>query len=279
MRPKNFYILCFSFFSLNVIAQADLNFSYYFYSNSVSERTYSSIYLKSYNETTQLLCDTVSKFEYATKDFFKSKNYVLVVEFENKMFGKDSLNYPFDLDGNEIRVDIDIRLYNDRNNYQNNNTNEKSRAFVEVIKYFNSTHALDIQYLPNEKGNEYFREPFFLLKNNSKDTIYGEHLPGFFWGTISIFVNDSTWSKDLFGNLDTDFALHPPLYPDSTKLAWVGSFGWRNNLPKNRYKYTLLYTTNENSSIGAKQYLEKDNFVWRTDTKKYYQLIYEFDIE
>jgi len=151
-----------------------------------------------------------------------------------------------------------------------------SNAFVYVIKYYNSTHALDIQYLPNKKGNEYFREPFFLLKNNSNDTIYGEYNQGYFWGKISFLIKDSVWSENYVGRIDANFDNPPPLYPDSTKFAWVGSFGWRNDLPKNRYKYTLqYYTTDKNKGIR----LNKRKFAWRADTKKYYQLIYEFDIE
>ncbi|MDD3724651.1 MAG: hypothetical protein PHV83_03880 [Bacteroidales bacterium] len=62
-------------------------------------------------------------------------------------------------------------------------------------------------------------------------------------------------------------------------IAQVGSFGWRNELPKAHHKYTLLYTTDKNTSGGKLRYLEKDNFVWWAETKRYYRLIYEFDVE
>jgi hypothetical protein len=71
-----------------------------------------------------------------------------------------------------------------------------------------------------------------------------------------------------------------PLFPDTVSLAWVGSFGWRNDVPKNRYKYTLLYTTDRNSvGGGVSQHLVKNDFIWWAITKMYYRLVYEFEIE
>jgi len=62
----------------------------------------------------------------------------------------------------------------------------------------------EIQYLPKEKGDEYYKAPFFMLKNNSNDTIYGQYHPNYFWGSISFLV-DSIWTTDYFGRLDMNF--------------------------------------------------------------------------
>lgn len=259
-------------FSLNCIAQTKLKFNYDCYS-SVIEDTRVSVFLKSSTNEIEILNDTVRKFENSLNIPSKEEDYILFVEFENKTIEKEALNYPFSLVGNETDIGINIR-------FSTSNFDQKKRqsGSVEVIQYYESNHNIEIQYLPKEKGNEYYKGPFFMLKNNSNDTIYGQYIKGYFWGSIS-FLADSVWSRDYFGRLDYNFAGGSPLFPDSLTVAWVGSFGWHNELPKNRYKYTLLYTTDKNTSSGVRQHLEKDNFIWWADTKKYYRLIYEFDVK
>lgn len=66
------------------------------------------------------------------------------------------------------------------------------------------------------------------IKNNSKDTLYGEYLPGYFWGTLSYIRNDSILATRT-GRIDYTFDNPPPLYPDSVKIATVGSFGLTKN--------------------------------------------------
>ena len=194
---------------------------------------------------------------------------------ENKTIKKETLNYPFSLVGNETDIEINVSFYKQSHSFDKKG---RQNGRVEIIKYYEPNHNLEIQYLPKMKGDEYYKAPFFMLKNNSNDTIYGRYIKGYFWGSISFLV-DSVWSRDYFGQLDYNFSGGSPLFPDSVTVAWVGSFGWRNELPKNRYKYTLLYATDKKISSGVRKYLEKDNFVWWADTKKYYRLIYEFDVE
>jgi hypothetical protein len=220
----------------------------------------------------ELFNDTVRIFEKNIESFLSENEYILSVE----IIGKETLDYPFTLLGNETDIEINVNFNAKYDLFSEHKSKENGR--VEILKYYNFIHNLDIQYLPNLKGSEYYKSPFFSLKNNSNDTIYGEHLTGYFWGSIS-FLKDSVWSNDYFGMLDYNFAGALPLFPDSVTITQVGSFGWRNDLPKNHYKYTLLYTTDKNISRGAKRYLETDNFVWWARTTKYYRLMYEFDIE
>jgi len=262
------------FFSLNSIAQTKLKFTYDC-STSVLVKTQVSVCLKDSNNQIELLNDTVRKFENSLTILSKATDYILSVEFKNKTIGKETLDYPFSLVGNETDIAIDVRFYDKYDWFDKKKS--KDNCHIEVIKYYISNN-IEIQYLPKMKGDEYYKAPFFMLKNNSRDTIYGQYIKNYFWGSIS-FLLDSVWSRDYFGMLDYNFGGGSPLFPDSLSVAWVGSFGWRNELPKNRYKYTLLYTTDKNKSTGVRQYLEKDNFVWWADTKKYYRLIYEFDVE
>ena len=259
-------------FRLNCIAQTELKFNYE-RSSSVVEEIHVSIFLQSSKEKIEVLNDTIRKFENNLNIPSKEEDYILFVEFDNKTIEKEMLNYPFSVFGNETDIEINVR-------FSTSTYDQKTRqsGSVEVIKYYEPNKSVEIQYLQRMRGSEYLREPFFSLKNNSNDTIYGQYLRGHFWGSISFLV-DSVWSKDIFGMLDVNFAGGSPLFPDSTTIAQVGSFGWRNELPKLRYKYTLLYTTDKNISSGVRQHLEKDNFVWWANTKKYYRLIYEFDVK
>jgi len=258
---------------LNSFAQTKLNFNYNFF-GSAFEKTRVSVLLKNSNNEITLLSDTIGKFENSINIPSERTDYILSVEFVNKSFEKDAVNYPFTLAGDETDIKINIKFYKDSQIYEH----KRTEVFMEIFKYYKSNHNIEIKYLPEEKGSKSYREPFFLLKNNSKVTIYGQYLEGYFWGSLSFLV-DSVWSNDYFGGLDYNFAVASPLFPDSSKIAWVGSFGWRNNLPENRYKYTLLYSTDKNLDIAVRKYSENNKFDWWTITKKYYRLIYEFDIE
>ena len=265
------YSILFSF-SLSSVAQTKLKFNYKC-SSSILEKTRISVFLKSSTDKIEILNDTVRKFENSLNIPSKENDYILSVKFENKTIEKETLNYAFTLVGNETDIEINIDYFK-----SDFDKRKRQSGSVEVIQYYEPNHNIDIQFLPKMKGNEYFKSPYFMLKNNSNDTIYGQYLSGYFWGSISFLV-DSVWSRDFFGMLDYNFEGGSPLFPDSTTIALVGSFGWRNELPKTRYKYTLLYTTDKNISRGVRQYLEKDNFIWWADTKKYYRLIYEFNVE
>ena len=262
------YILL--FFSLSSIAQTKLNFKYD--CSDFVETTRVSVYLKYSDNKIELLNDTIRKFENRLSIPTNEMDYILSVEFENKTIGKEVLGYPFTLVGSETDIEVNVQFL--RSDWL-----KKESGSIEVIKYYVPNHNLEIQYLPKEKGDEYFKAPFFMLRNNSNDTIYGQYHPNYFWGSIGFLV-DSIWSHDFFGMLDMNFEGSSPLFPDSVSIAWVGSFGWRNELPKKRYKYTLLYTTDRKSvGGGVRKHLEKNNFVGWADIKKYYRLIYEFDVE
>jgi hypothetical protein len=167
----------------------------------------------------------------------------------------------------------------DKNSSIKKRQKESVSGHIVVTKYYKPAQNIEIQYIKMKDPDEYYKEPFFLLKNNSNDTIYGEYLPGYFWGAISYLREDSTWTNQFGGQIDYNFSSRPPLYPDSTTIASVASFGWRNNLPKMHYKYRVLYSINKFYGHGLSKYLEKQSFVWWADTKSFYRLSYEFDIK
>ena len=266
-----FFICCILFpFSLSSIAQTKLNFKYNC-SNSVLERTQVSVFIESSNNKMELLSnDTIREFKNSLNILPKETDYTLFVEFETETIGKETLIYPFVLVGNETDIEINVRFL------KNDIYDKKKResAIIEVIQYYESNHNIELQYIPEMKGED-IKCPFFRLKNNSNDTIYGQYL-NHFWGSIRFFV-DSIWSREIIGTLDANVRVGSPLFPASTTIATVGTLGWRDDLPKSHYKYTLLYTTNKNMSNLVKQ--EKNKFVWRAGTKSYYILSYEFNVE
>lgn len=271
MNIKTLIFCLFFTLSFNSIAQIELNLSYENYLDKLEENRV-CIILQSPTDEIEILNDTVVSFKDNLLIPLQEENYILLVSFENRIIGNEEISYPFSVIGSETNIDIDLTV--STNNFDKN---RRQSGSIEIIKYYKSKHNLEIHYLPKEKGDETFKPPFFMLKNNSNDTIYGQYCD-YFWGSISYLV-DSTWSEEYFGGLDTNFGGGSPLYPDSVTAAWVGSFGWRSELPKNRYRYILLYSTDRNTKRGQRKYLEKDNFIWWADTKEYYRLVYEFDVE
>lgn len=203
-------------FSLNCIAQIKLKFNYDCYS-SIIEDTRVFVFLKSSTNEIEILNDTVRKFENRLNLPSKEEDYILFVEFENKTIKNEVLNYPFSLVGNETDIEINVR-------FSKNDWLKKEDGSIEIVKYYEPKHNIEIEYLSKEKGDEYYKAPFFMLKNNSTDTIYGQYHPNYFWGSIS-FLADSVWSSDYFGRLDMNFEGNSPLFPDSAGIALVGSFG------------------------------------------------------
>ena len=118
-------------FSLNCIAQTKLKFNYDC-SSSVLEETRVSVFLKSSNDKIEILHDTVRKFKNSLNIFSKESDYILAVEFENKSVGKEALNYPFTLVGNETDIEINVSFYKQHLLFEKK---ERENGVVEIIKY------------------------------------------------------------------------------------------------------------------------------------------------
>ena len=84
--------------------------------------------------------------------------------------------------------------------------------------------------------------------------------------------------KKLIGILDYNFSPEAPLYPDSSKIASVGSFGIFSVMPKLNYLFTLLCSTKEQSE-GVPEYKTTDYCSWWAGTKEYYKIEYEFEVK
>lgn len=230
----------------------------------------------------QLFQDTVNKYEYSKRNFFQEQGeYTLMIYFYSDKYGKDSIDYKFEISGKEIKVDISVSFYYSGKYYKDGEywiKKEKvPQGHVSVFKYVASPKSIEISLNNVKESNEYYKGPFFNLKNNSNDTIYGVHLPGYFWGKLFLIENDSIVFERI-GTIDDMFENSPPLYPDSTKIAMVGSFGIYKQLPPFKYRYELLLSKKW-ESLGIGVFLDKDDFVWWAGTKEFYKLTYDFEVK
>jgi len=267
---------------MTLYGQNDLHFSYECKDKTISPIK-AKIILKSPNkEIFNLFVDTVSSFVFSEKNYFKSKgNYTLSVSYITENHGKDSIDYEFDLNGNEIITDISVSFdFRERLIKKGEifiKGDKVINGYIRLNKYYSAPKSIDI-LLDNENlGDEHYKGPFFKIKNNSSDTLYGEHLPGYFWGTLSYIRNDSTLFTRI-GILDYEFVDSPPLYPDSTKYATVGSFGLTKKLIPFEYRFELMLA-NKWQSQGIGIYDERKDFIWWAGTKEYLMLRYDFKID
>jgi len=269
--------------SSKLVGQTDLQLNYK-YSEDFKKPVFSVIKLHFPNgKIDKLYTDTLKTFDLFKPNYLKnSGSYSLYVFFAKNDLKTDSLSYNFKLDGKETDVKVDISFYIDRQRIrQGGKWIEKSkipRGTIYVTKYYEAPKSVHVNIDSTELGDEYYKGPFFKITNNSRDTIYGEYLPGYFWGTLSIQRNDSTWSRNYTGNIDTEFVGKPPLSPDSSRIATVGSFGMFKKLFKTSYCYELLFTKN-NKSRGASLYENHETFQWWTTTDEFYRLKYKFKID
>lgn len=267
---------------MSLYGQNRINFSYKC-ENEIKRPFKSRISLKlPEKKTYKLFSDTINESNYSTKDIFKTKGkYTISIFFEAEKYGKDSIDYNFELNGTEINTTISVSFDFSERLYKKGDIYEKGEktlnGYIRINKYYKAPEKVKIELDKEQTGDEFYKGPFFKIKNNSNDTLYGEHLPGYFWGTLSYLRNDSILATRI-GVLDYEFVGSPPLYPDSTKIATVGSFGLNRNLVPFNYRFEVMLAKKwQSQGIGV--YEERKNFGWWAGTKEYYKLKYDFKID
>ena len=234
------------------------------------------------NKTSKLFSDTISEYNFSVKSFFKTKGkYTISIFFEAEKYGKDSIDYNFELNGHEINTMIYVSFDYSEKYIKKGDIYEKGEkvlnGYIQLNKYYKAPKSIEIKLDKEEVGSEYYKGPFFKIKNNSNDTIYGAHLPGYFWGTLSYLKNDSIIATRI-GSICYEFVGSPPLYPDSTKMATVGSFGLTKKLAPFNYRFDVILAKKWKSE-GIGIFDERKNFIWWGGTKEYYKLEYDFKID
>lgn len=270
------------FKGMDSYAQNEVYFKYECDEKIISPTTAKIILESAQGDELVLFSDTVKNYHFSENNFFKSRGEQnLSISFNAGKYGKDSLDYHFELSGSEIITVISISFdYKERLIKKEDifvKGEKVLNGYIRIDKYYEAPKSVTIEHYTEEEGDEYYKGPFFRIKNNSKDTLYGEHLPGYFWGTLSFIRNDSL-IKSFIGILDYEFIESPPLYPDSTKLATVGSFGlWKKLIPF-KYRFEVMLA-DEWQSQGIGIFKQRPNFDWWAGTKEYYKLKLDFEVE
>lgn len=256
--------------SISTHAQSELSFSFEC-SKDIKPPIVCRVFLQHPSGSTSgLLSDTISSYDFSTREFVSAKGlYTLSVYFEAEIYGRGAIDYQFELNGAEeethISLNVDVKEERDLHGY------------VMINKYYKAPESVDISLDHKTKGTKFYKGPFFKIKNNTRDTLYGVHLPGYFWGSLLFIRNDSTLHSRT-GVLDYEFIASPPLYPDSTKTATVGSFGIANQLIPFEYRYEVLLSQKW-QSLGIGVYEEQETLTWWAGTKEYYRLSYDFEVK
>ena len=280
MKIRRIIVLIITILScLELSAQKEL-FLKYEHSKDFKYPVFTQITLNSSLEKVELYADTLKSFKSQSMDYCQEKGiYTLKIKFANNIY-KDSISYDFEVNGTETHIEIDLSFEFSVDYFSSNLKKKKEpipKAYLKIIRYYKPKNVeISIAKVKESEEAGSLKGPFFALKNNSNDTIYGEYHPNYFWGTLSVLQQDSTW-RVLGAQLDMNFAGSSPLYPDSISLATVGSFGYPKNLPSNKYKYEILYTTNKNQKRGYSLYKEDKSCIWYIGDKNFYKLIYEFE--
>jgi hypothetical protein len=267
---------------IQVYGQNEIKISYQ-RGNSIENPFKTLLFLKSPDgKSSQFTIDTASRFVFSQKHpLTQSGKYTLSIQVETKKGWVETLDQDFDIVGNELLTEIDIHFTRSQRTLKKVDKKQLNDnpivGFIEIVKYYEAPKSIRIQLDKEFKGNEYMKGPFFRIKNNSMDTLYGEHLPGYFWGSLSLKNNDSI-DYTIKGTIDYNFADIPPLYPDSSTYASVGSFGHRNILFPSHYQFELnLFNKLQ---IATKQIpSENKELIWYVDTNQYWKLKYDFEIE
>ena len=204
--------------------------------------------------------------------------YRLTVIFSNEKSGKDSLERSFTLTGEEYKVVTTARFGREPKYWSDWKSKDSiNSGRFDITKYSHPSPLVKIQFLRNNTGeNGEFPGPQFLVKNESKDTLYGEWLPGYFWGRLSRWV-EGEYVGNFGGQICTDWVNEPPLYPGSEKPAWVGSFGRKTSPGK--YRFNLYYSTEDNIKGSARLVSETDSFRWWSDVQNWHLLTCEFEMK
>ena len=205
-------------------------------------------------------------------------NYRLNVVFSSAISGRDSLEQSFSLSGEEYKVEVRARFERKKKDiFGIKSEDSLTSGLFKIIKYSNPSPLVKIKFLRNSMGeNGEFPGPHFLVRNESRDTLYGEWLPGYFWGTLSRW-EDGKYVGDYCGQICTVCEEEPPLYPNEEKMAWVASFG-RRTAP-GKYRFNLRYSTKRDTMNSTRLFSKSNSFTWWSDVQNWHLLTCEFEVK
>jgi hypothetical protein len=206
--------------------------------------------------------------------------YRMTATFTDGIKCNESLEQVFTLTGEEYLVEVLVHFRLERKGFSDLSCKDSipSGNFT-ITRYLHSSPFVKIKYLYTNNGNsDEFPGPVFSIINDSQDTLYGEWLPGYFWGALSRW-KDGDYVGYYVGSIDTDWVEEPPLFPGQKKKAWVASFG--RITPPGKYRFRLYYTTDSPyvSKRSAGLTRETETFRWWCSVSKWYLLVCDFEIQ
>ena len=199
--------------------------------------------------------------------------YKISVQINSVEYGNDEMSLPFVVTGKENRVEANLSFRKEKTNRSDWKCRDSLLGCNVCVKcFYKAPSEVSVKYVGAESGDYYEGQtPLFNIHNGSRDTLYGYWMDGYFWGTLKLLIGDTT--IDIPSNIDLNFVYRPPLYPDSTTFATVGSFG--RPIPRGDYRFNVLYAT-KRQSRGLRQAKENDKLRWRTIVQQWYELSCDF---
>lgn len=203
----------------------------------------------------------------------KKGDYRLSVSYEDR----DSLEQSFSIVGEEDLVEAIIRFQLERKVLSDSWCRDSiPSGYFVIFKNSRPSPLVKINYLYTVAAERYvYPGPVFSVINESRDTLYGEWLPGYFWGSLSEWKNGRLEVREEV--IDLNFADHPPLYPDSLAYATVGSMG--RIVPFGKYRFNLYYSTETSSKRSASLVKESDSFRWWARVSNWHLLTCDFEVD
>lgn len=206
--------------------------------------------------------------------------YRMTATFTNGIKCNESLEQVFNLTGDEYLVESIVHLRRERMDLSDWSSKDSiPSGFFTITKCLHPSPLVKIKYLyTNSRRGDDILGPIFSIINDRQDTLYGEWLPGYFWGVLSRW-KDGDYVGYSVGSIDTDWVEEPPLFPGQEKNAWVASFG--RITPPGKYRFRLYYTTDSPyvSKRSAGLTRETETFRWWSSVSKWYLLVCDFEIQ
>ena len=203
--------------------------------------------------------------------------YTMIAYFDSEEFGRDSVARSFTLTGDEKSVEVSL-LFNieDKNRYNKEEENIAAGHFI-ITKISKPSPLVMLKYIKNETSKKaYIVGPLFTIHNASQDTIYGQHMPGYFWGTLSEW-KDGKFGSTIGGEIFTSWAYEAPLYPNKSKTASVGGTGVI--VPKGRYMFNLYYSTERRTKGQTDLVGESNTIRWWCGTENWHVISHPFEVK
>jgi len=204
--------------------------------------------------------------------------YSLLTVIRTKYCGNDSLRRSFTVNEKEF-VDCRVTLeHNVKDRYASQCNDSIFECDIEITKLYEKEDGVNIRFIKyNDDRDADVPGPLFIIKNNTRDTLCGEWLPGYFWGAVARIDK----GKRLFykvGYLCSSWVDSPPLYPDSIKYSWIGSLG--NILRPGRYRYRVRYYKKGNKTDENKsETKEQADFRWFARLDELYSIYCDFEVK